>query len=129
MRHEDGTLYKPDLVIHKDGGSTVVCDVQVSWEGNVPMGTTYDNKRLVYDHPKFREAAKKRWPDKTLTFTPLIVGARGIWPRCNHPTVDALKLTDSVKSSCVHSALKWGSSIHRSFMKAIWKREKNKGGT
>lgn len=121
VRHPDGTLFKPDLVIHR-GDQTIVCDVQVSWEGNVPLGVSHNNKRLVYDNPKFNAAAIKRWPGKPITHSPLIIGARGIWPRCNAQTEEILQLTSSVKQSCVHSALKWGSTIHRAFMRSVWKR-------
>lgn len=34
VRHTDGQLFIPDLVIHKpDTNTTIVCDVQVCWEG------------------------------------------------------------------------------------------------
>lgn len=32
IRHQDGTLFKPDLVITK-GDKTIITDVQVCWEG------------------------------------------------------------------------------------------------
>lgn len=66
VRHPDGQLYKPDLVIHQPGRKEVViCDVQVSWEGPRSLADTWTRKKLVYDHAHFREAARERdplWP-------------------------------------------------------------------
>jgi len=120
VRHQDGRLYKPDLVIHQSNDVSVVCDVQISWEGANGLGDAWMRKREVYGNAHFIEAAKKRWPAKTLFFLPLIIGARGIWPRCNAPTVEALGLTQPFRASCVHSVLKWGSTLHGSFMRRVW---------
>ncbi|CAH0562778.1 unnamed protein product [Brassicogethes aeneus] len=99
VRHQDGQLYKPDIVVHKDRNTIVVCDVQVSWEGADGLTTAWERKRGVYQNPKFVEAAARRWPGKTCEFTPLIIGARGTWPRCNEPTERALELTKQLKAS------------------------------
>jgi hypothetical protein len=32
VRHQDGTLYKPNLVVFRSPNDAVVCDVQISWE-------------------------------------------------------------------------------------------------
>jgi hypothetical protein len=32
VRHPDGTLYKPDLVVFRSATDAVVCDIQISWE-------------------------------------------------------------------------------------------------
>ncbi|CAG9825828.1 unnamed protein product [Phaedon cochleariae] len=120
VQHQDGTLLKPDLVVHQNI-RTLVVDVGVNWEGNQPLGVTYAAKRAVYHNNKFSEAARQRWPGKTLQVLPLIVGARGIWPRCNGPTDETLKLTRALRASCVHIALKWGSSIHQSFGRRVWR--------
>lgn len=127
VRHPDGRLYKPDLVIHKNDGTSVVCDVQVSWEGVDGLGKAWASKRAVYGNPHFIEAANRRWRSRTLVFMPLIIGARGIWPRCNAPTVQALGLTKQLKSNCVHGVLKWGSSIHQTFMKRVWAHHSRNG--
>ncbi|KAJ3659927.1 hypothetical protein Zmor_011589 [Zophobas morio] len=47
IRHADGTLYKPDFAIHLPFRRTVICDVQVSWETNRPMGHVWDAKRMI----------------------------------------------------------------------------------
>lgn len=125
VRHRDGRLYKPDLVIHKDDGTTVVCDVQVSWEGVSGLGDAWRRKRDVYGNAHFAEAAQARWPLRTFLYLPLIIGARGIWPRCNAPTVEALGLTSQFKLSCVHGVLKWGSSIHYAHMRRVFARQRN----
>ncbi len=120
VRARDGTLYKPDLAIHMDWGILVV-DVQVSWESNTrSMDVVWDLKRRVYDQPHFREAATRRWPGGSFRFCPIILGARGFWPRCNQVTADLLNIPDHLRASCVNSVLKWGSSIHSTFMRTVW---------
>lgn len=65
VRHEDGTLYKPDLAIWTNPSNIEIVDVGVNWEGNVSLEQTRIAKKNVYDHQKFREAANKKWPHFT----------------------------------------------------------------
>lgn len=120
VRHPNGELFKPDLAIHL-GARVLIVDVGVNWEGSVSLNQSYISKREVYNNPVFLEAAARRWPDKDISVEALILGARGIWPQCNSRTSSLLGLTSAVKASCVHSTLKWGSSIHHSFMKTVWR--------
>lgn len=117
-------LFKPDLVVHLPSGQLAIVDVQVSWEGELALEGAWRRKRAVYDTPNFHEAAARRWPSRELVFLPVIVGARGIWPLANTPTVEALAIPSSVRASCVHSALKWGSSIHQAFMQTVRRRHR-----
>lgn len=121
VRHQDGTLFKPDLAITQ-GESIIVCDIGVNWEGTQSLEESHGNKKRVYDNAKFREAAARKWPNKNIIVEPIILGARGIWPEANQPAQDLLRITQAVKSSCVNSALKWGPSIHTYFMRSVWRR-------
>jgi hypothetical protein len=121
IRHPDGTLYKPDLIVFRSPTDAIVCDVQVSWEVGPSSAEVWRRKRDVYGNPKFLEAARRRWPGTTFEFLPLIVGARGVWPSCNAPTSQALRIHAGLRRSCVAAVLKWGCSAHRSFMKRVWK--------
>lgn len=121
VRHPDGTLYKPDLIVHLSN-KVVITDVQVCWEGEIPLGASHDRKRAVYENPKFREAIQNRFPNKTVTIEPITVGARGIWPRCNDKIADLLQLGPNIAASCVHSALKWAATIHGHFGQTVWRR-------
>lgn len=127
VRHQDGTLYRPDLVIHQDE-CTVVCDVQVSWDGDQPLQHIYDNKEAVYNNPKFLEAARAKWPGENFAFAPYILGARGILARCNRSTIELLQMGQPLKNSTVHSVLKWGSSIHSYFMRHVTRNAGAGGG-
>jgi hypothetical protein len=118
VRHRDGTLYKPDLVVFRSPDDAVVCDVQISWEVGSSSTQVWHRKREVYDNTKFLEAARRRWPGVAFEFLPLVVGARGVWPACNHPTSRALGIHPDLRRACVASVLKWGCSAHRSFMSA-----------
>lgn len=120
VRHPDGALFKPDLAVHL-GSRVLIVDVGVNWEGTVSLEQSYNSKRSVYNNPVFLEAVARRWPGKEISVEALILGARGIWPQCNARTASILGLTASVKASCVHSILKWGSSIHTSFMRTVWR--------
>lgn len=122
VRSPDGTLFKPDLLIHSSNSHLIVCDVQVCWEGETSLAEAHERKRRIYDNEKFREAIRKSHPGKSLTFEPLTIGARGIWPRCSDEIAESLHLPPNLKASCVHSALKWASSIHNSFGKCVWRR-------
>jgi hypothetical protein len=119
VRHRTGELFKPDLAVHQPGNLLVIADVQVSWDCT-ELGVSYERKRRKYDTPRFREAATNRWPGKSIAFAPVIVGARGIWPRINNERSDVLQIPASVRRSCVNTTLKWGSTIHRAFSKAVW---------
>lgn len=121
--HPDKQLFKPDLVIHQPNNNIIVCDVQVSWETSQTLDAAWTRKRLVYDNLRFREAALRRWPGKTFTFLPIIVGARGVWPRCNTITGEALRIPAYLKAGIVNSTVKWGCSMHRQFMAAVWRRD------
>lgn len=120
VRHADGQLFKPDIVVHQPD-RTIVCDVQVSWEGSTPLEIAWERKRVVYDCIKFREAASKQWPNVHLEFHPIIIGARGVWPRANKSACDTLQLPHQIKANCVNAVVKWASSIHRTFMSSIWR--------
>lgn len=121
VRHPDGTLYKPDIVIHTND-DIVVCDVGVSWEGQQSLGLSWQAKKEIYNTPKFMEAAAIRWPGKTVIPLPIIIGARGVWPKANTPTAEKLKIPHYLKEECVLTALKWGPSIHAEFMRTVWRR-------
>ncbi|KAJ3639134.1 hypothetical protein Zmor_004005 [Zophobas morio] len=92
IRHQDGTLFKHDIVAFTSPDTAVVCDAQVSWETSEPIPEVWDRKRGVYDNEKFREAALQKWPDVNLSFLPCILGDRGIWPACNAATAESLQL-------------------------------------
>lgn len=62
VRHRDGTVFKPDLVIHLTNGKTVVSYARVSWEKGDSMRVSFERNRSVYHNPKFIEAVKLRWP-------------------------------------------------------------------
>lgn len=68
IRHEDGTLFKPDLIT-VIGESAIVSDVQVVWEVNLTLDHQHDNKRSKYeDDPKFQSSIRRLYPGKTIIF-------------------------------------------------------------
>lgn len=122
IRHPDGTLFKPDLVIHKPN-MVIVSDVQVCWEGDVSLAVAHERKRATYNTPKFLEALHRSRPGlSNINFKPITIGARGIWPRANDDSARDLEIGPALKASCIHSTLKWGSTIHSQFGKAVWRR-------
>lgn len=120
VRHSDGTLFKPDLAVHISNDKVLISDVAVCWEGQQTLTASWVTKKRVYDNQKFREAASKRWANKSISILPLIMGARGIWPRYNDQVAEELKITRRTKEAMVNSVLKWGSTIHKSFMASVW---------
>lgn len=121
VRHQDGTLFKPDLAIQR-GNDIIICDIGVNWEGTQTLTHSRNAKKLIYNNAKFFEAASVKWPDKRCIVEPIILGARGIWPDANQPAEDILNINMATKSSCVNSVLKWGPSIHSYFMRSVWRR-------
>lgn len=122
IRHQDGTLYKPDLVIHQPN-KIIVVDVQVCWEGDVCLATAHARKRAIYNNNKFLEALKKAHPGtREIVVEPITIGARGIWPRCNETATMLLDISHALQASCVHSALKWAATIHQAFGQKVWRR-------
>lgn len=61
----------------------------VSWEGPNPL------QWAIYSDPLSINAIQAKYPGETLTVTPLIVGARGIWCCENRAFVGLLNLSDS----------------------------------
>ncbi|XP_017768902.1 PREDICTED: uncharacterized protein LOC108557038, partial [Nicrophorus vespilloides] len=120
VRHMDGRLYKPDLAIRTGPDRLTVCDVQVSWSGDRGLDQAWTDKQLKYDNEHFRAAALRKWPNTNFTILPLVLGARGTWAGKNLTTTCVLGVTAALKRSCVHSCLKWGSSIHATFMRTAW---------
>ena len=57
VRHYDGTLYKPDLVIFQSPYRAVVVDAQVSWVTGPSMADIWSKKKQVYGNAKFSAAA------------------------------------------------------------------------
>ncbi|KYB24672.1 Retrovirus-related Pol polyprotein from type-1 retrotransposable element R2-like Protein [Tribolium castaneum] len=117
LTHAD-RIRRHDEVVKKVArhcGAIVIADVQVSWDSE-SLTVPYERKRAKYDVPQFHQAAQHAWPGKALTFVPVIVGARGIWSRINNDRSAALQIPPVVRRACVNSVVKWGSSIHATFM-------------
>ncbi|KAK9747502.1 hypothetical protein QE152_g5273 [Popillia japonica] len=98
LYHPDRQLFIPDLAVHQRTDVITICDAQICWEGPRTLSESYD-------HPRFREGAARRWPGHTIRVLPLLLGVRGVWPRCNYPTVTALAIPSSLRRSCVGSCL------------------------
>lgn len=67
IRHQDGTLFKPDIVAFTSPDTAVVCDAQVSWETSEPIsanGVCATTKNL--GRPLFKSG-----PMSTYTFSPV----------------------------------------------------------
>ena len=124
LRSPCGQLFKPDLAVHQPDGVVVIADVQIAWDSE-DLKIPYERKRAKYDVLPFHRAAKKLWPGKELLFAPIIVGARGIWPRINNDRSAVLKIPPVIRRNCVNSVLKWGSSIHAEFNRSVWAKRHN----
>lgn len=66
VRHPQGQLFKPDLVVHRQGLPSVVCDVQVSWDGYEPLAEAWRNKSLTYDPPPSALQRRDVGPERPL---------------------------------------------------------------
>lgn len=119
VRHPDGTLFKPDIIAHTNNKAYII-DVQVCWEGDISLDESNLRKQNVYNNGKFKEALEKLYPGPS--FHAITIGARGNWPRSNDDIAEVLKISPKFKASCIHSALKWASSIHTAFGRNVWRR-------
>lgn len=124
VRHEDGTLFKPDLAIHKDGNNTIILDVGINWEGSISLGLSYLAKKAVYNNEKFLTAARKRWPNRNINVLPVVIGTRGGWPKDKEPTEKAINIPH-VKAACINIVIKWAATIHQTFGKMVWSSSTN----
>ena len=107
-------LYKPDLILVKDNVAHIV-DPTVVWDG-----------ASANLSKAFREKITKYKPimDKTLQLTncqeakihPVVVGARGAWPRCNKSITDLLKLPTSWCRATANAVLCKSIHMLRDFM-------------
>jgi predicted nuclease of restriction endonuclease-like RecB superfamily len=59
VRYQNGELFMPDLVVHKDDQNIVVADVHVSWLRADRVHDIYEAKRMKYGREKFLQAARK----------------------------------------------------------------------
>lgn len=55
VRRADGTLFKPDLLIHKSPSTIIICGIQVCWEGDLTLQQSHDRKKATYNTSKFIE--------------------------------------------------------------------------
>lgn len=92
LYHHDGQLFIPDLAICPSSDVIVICVVQVCEERPRTLSESWTANRIKFDHPKFREAAARKRPNKELICCPLLLDAQGIWPRCNKSTEGALQI-------------------------------------
>lgn len=122
---ENGTLFKPDLAIHKGGSNTIIVDIGINWEGNISLGLSYSAKKAVYNNEKFLSAARKRWLNRTINVFPIVIGDRGVWPRAKDPTEKAINIPPHVKATCVNIVIKWAATIHLTFRKLVWSHSNN----
>lgn len=121
VRHSDGTLFKPDIIAQINNTAHII-DIQVCWEGDLSLDESNLRKKNTYNNSKFREALEKLYPGTTPAFHAITIGARGIWPRSNDEIAEILRISPKLKAGCVHSALKWASSLHTAFGRNVWRR-------
>ncbi|KAH1028852.1 hypothetical protein HUJ05_002176 [Dendroctonus ponderosae] len=61
VRSGAGQLFKPDMAVHINGLTTVIADIQVSWDGaGRPLAVAYAEKKAKYATEGFLEGARKR---------------------------------------------------------------------
>ena len=113
IRLRDGQLRIPNLVMSKE--NVVVCDVEVSSEGNSPLNVAHRNKVAIYSTEPMLQALAALYPGKTITVEACIMGARGIWPECNDRLKSILNLTDYNVRELVCKTLIGSIAIHRAF--------------
>lgn len=121
IRCRDGILKKPDVILMK-GNELIICDVGVHWEGPLSLSSQYNTKVAIYSTPNFIDAVKERYPQHNIFVLPFIMGARGIWCRENRFMQHHLNMTGREMADIVTTTIRGSYSIHRNFMKYVWRR-------
>ena len=114
-------LRKPDLLLLKDD-KIIITDIQVVWEGPRVMAAAYTTKERYYSTPNFIEAVQRRFPGRTITVLPFIIGARGTWYRQSSLLLNNLGLPQRAANDLVIRTLTGGMIIHQSFNRGVWAR-------
>jgi hypothetical protein len=121
IRGSDGILYKPDILLIKQE-ELIVTDVGINWEGSIPLSVQFDNKKSRYSVDGFINSLLSRYPNKTISIIPVIVGARGGWCQQNISFVAKTNLSNKDIENIIHTTLRGGWSIHEEFMRTVWRR-------
>lgn len=120
IRLPDGSLKKPDLILSQNG-VLLITDIGISWEGPRTLAETHTNKNNNYNSPEFLKRIEELFPGKSIYVESLIVGARGIWCINNNTLAQLLDLSLSDIKEIILSTLRGSWTIHREFMKMIWR--------
>lgn len=114
---KEGRLYKPDLIcISPDGKVGQIVEVSVAYENRGTLGLAHGIKRKTYE--PIADEVKKEYGVQVVHVVPFIVGARGGEHPNNIKVLRHWGIDTRRATACI--CLKFGSSIHRQFMAAVW---------
>lgn len=110
----DGSRYRPDLLLSKDG-TTIIADPTVVWDGGGNLLDAAAQTKLR-KYGNITEPVKQLTGSTNAMVCPLVVGCRGSWARANQRLVTELGLTKSWISQTCEIALARTVWLVKTFM-------------
>lgn len=114
--------YVPDLIAVK-GDKAYIIETTVVYETKpASIENAYKIKKDKYDTPEIKQKIKHTYRVSSVQVMPFVVGARGCWPTCNDIIISEFSLPRGLRAVICTLSLQWGVSIHRSFMRTVWRQ-------
>ncbi|KAJ1518911.1 hypothetical protein ONE63_011483 [Megalurothrips usitatus] len=115
--------YVPDLlVVSEDKEQAWIIETTVVWEHKDALSKAYDLKYNKYNKPDLLERIREDYRVTNVIVLPYVVGARGCWTSTNQEIWTTFNLPEAAKQIASTAALQWGATIHRHFMRSVWRR-------
>lgn len=116
--------YIPDLVAVKDKKAYII-ETTVAYESKShSIKNAYKIKKEKYNTLEVKNKIKTMYSVQEVSVMPIVVGARGSWMVSNDDVVRALNLPKSLRQIICNLSLQWGVSIHKHFMRTVWRTQK-----
>lgn len=119
LRDSEGRLRKPDLVFINNT-DIITSDVGIHWEGPEPLEMAATDKIRHYSDGSLQRTLQGRYPGRSYSIVPFILGARGGYCASNVELSLRLGLPAITQRRIMHDLLKGGWTIHRAFSRVTW---------
>lgn len=117
------TTYIPDLVVTKEGTSTII-DAQIVTDA-IPLDTAHDNKREKYSTDELHDEIRRRFHSHEVKVTSVTLNWRGIWSRKSVRDLLEMKVIKTANLAVITARVLEGGLIEWSgFNKdtCVWRR-------
>ncbi|CAL7932979.1 unnamed protein product [Xylocopa violacea] len=120
------STYIPDtIVVHNN--KAYIIETTIAYESkNESLNKSHQIKKEKYNRPDLKEAVKRVYNVPEVEIMPFVVGARGCWSTANDVIIKTFHLSPRLRQLVTTASLQWGVSIHRGFMRTVWRRNRQR---